>query len=224
MFLRILLIIILVILLVLLVAAVIAYRKKSIQREKEMEQAFLNSILISEQNPEQSSTTNTTKIDAIIGDRTLTELGFGASATPINIPSQEGQQFTLFISARQMSPIPGYFLLQQILLQGMRFSNNKKFQRYEEKNGKGRIIFSLEDPDQIIDMAKIGLLNSRRLKITLTKSNLDELKKDLSLMIKTVEELASQLAGNITDHHNNVLTVEEIQQLAENLSINSQVQ
>lgn len=106
----------------------------------------------------------------------------------------------------------GYELLQALLSVGMRFGEMNIFHRYEEGHDKSRVLFSLASATEpgVFDIQKMGATTCKGLCLFMPLTGRLQDDDVLSVMLDTVEQLASDLDGIVTDQFRKPLTPKTI--------------
>jgi cell division protein ZipA len=96
----------------------------------------------------------------------------------------------------------GYDLLQALLSQGLRFGEMKIFHRFQDKNGRGPILFSLAQATEpgTFNIHHMGSLNCKGLTLFMQLSGCSGVDSErFSLMVDSLKALKKELGGQILD-------------------------
>lgn len=127
--------------------------------------------------------------------------------------------FMFHIMAEEDNPYNGYELMQAILSVGMRFGDHQIFHRHEDKNGRGKILFSLASVMRpgTFDLHKMGSFSTPGLSLFFCASDVEDPIAIYELMLQTSGQLVEDMNGHVLDESRHLLTpakvVEQRQQL-----------
>jgi FtsZ-interacting cell division protein ZipA len=119
----------------------------------------------------------------------------------------------IMLAAKQGKPYAGYELLQSLLSAGLRFGAMDLFHRYEDLNGKGKILFSVASASEsgTFEINKMGAYVGKGLMMFLRLSSHRDLLFSFDAMIETAKQLVEDLDGDILDDERKVLTSDKIE-------------
>lgn len=121
----------------------------------------------------------------------------------------------IMLAAKPDRPYVGYELLQSLLSAGLRFGAMDLFHRYEDLNGKGKILFSLASASETgtFEINKMGAYSGKGLMIFLRLSSNKDLIFAFDTMLDTATQLIDDLGGDILDDERKILTAEKIEKM-----------
>lgn len=113
----------------------------------------------------------------------------------------------------------GYELLQSLLVAGLRFGAMDIFHRFEEQNGRGKILFSVASISEpgTFEINKMGAYSGKGLMMFLRLSTNKDLMAAFDCMLETAKQLVEYLGGDIFDNERNVLSPEKIQSIRDRI-------
>lgn len=119
---------------------------------------------------------------------------------------------TLYLIAPPQKNYRGYELLQSLLSAGLRFGAMKIFHRYQDKNGKGPVWFSLAQIANpgTFEMSKMGGFNTPGLVLFLQLNGKSDHEQAFEEMILTARELQEELGGDLLDSGRKKLTMDKV--------------
>lgn len=118
------------------------------------------------------------------------------------------------LMAGQGKTYGGYDLLQALLSQGLRFGEMNIFHRFQDRNGKGPILFSLAQATEpgTFNIHHMGSLNCKGLSFFMQLAGHREIDEErFSLMIDTINALKKELGGVILDDEKNEVSVDALE-------------
>lgn len=132
-----------------------------------------------------------------------------------NNHEMKGELLYIMLVARSDRPYTGYELLQALLSCGLRFGAMDLFHRYEDLNGKGKILFSVASASETgtFEINKMGAYSAKGLMMFLRLSKEKELMPAFDSMIETARELVEDLGGEILDDERKILTPTKIESM-----------
>lgn len=121
----------------------------------------------------------------------------------------------IMLAAHPDKPYVGYELLQSLLSAGLRFGAMDLFHRYEDLNGKGKILFSLANASEsgTFEINKMGAFSGKGLTLFLRLSANKDLALAFDTMLDTARQLTEDLGGEILDNERKILSNEKIEKL-----------
>ena len=113
----------------------------------------------------------------------------------------------------------GYELLQALLTAGLRFGSQKIFHRYQDKQVKEPILFSLASIQKpgTFEISRMGAHHCPGLVLFMTVDGSVDHLYAFELMIETAKQLEEDLGGELFDEHHQPLSPEVISKLSENI-------
>lgn len=142
---------------------------------------------------------------------------------PIDTSQQEKRKIHAVIPIYLLAPphqnYRGYELLQALLTAGLRFGAQKIFYRYENKQVKGDVLFSLASIQKpgTFEISRMGAHECPGLVLFMTVDGSVDHLHAFELMIETAKQLEEDLGGELFDEHHQPLTPEIIAQMSENI-------
>lgn len=110
-------------------------------------------------------------------------------------------------------PHSGYELLQSLLSAGLRYGPMNIFHRFEDANGRGKILFSvasIEEPGTF-EISRMGAYTGKGLMMFLRFSPGKDLSAAFEIMLETAKQLIEDLGGQILDDEKQVICQEKIE-------------
>lgn len=138
------------------------------------------------------------------------------SASPKKV-AKEQSLIMLYIMAPKGQPYNGYELLQALLSAGLRFGEMQIFHRYEQKTGRGKILFSLASATNpgTFELSKMGGFSCPGLILFLDLNKVQMPKKAFEIMLETVGQLSEDLGGEVLDESRQPLSKEKAVKLSQ---------
>lgn len=127
-------------------------------------------------------------------------------------PKQATQNIImLYLMAPNGQPYNGYELLQALLSVGLRYGNMQIFHRYEQKTGRGDVLFSLASATKpgTFDLPKMGGFSCAGLALFLDINKVKDPRNAFDIMLETAGQLAEDLGGKVLDEQRQLLTKEK---------------
>lgn len=130
-------------------------------------------------------------------------------------PPAPDELMLIMLAAKPEKPYAGYELLQALLTAGLRFGAQDFFHRYEDANGKGRILFSVVSASEAgtFEINKMGAYSGKGLMMFMRLANHKDVAASFEAMIETARQLVEDLDGEILDEERKVLTNEKIEKM-----------
>lgn len=121
----------------------------------------------------------------------------------------------IMLAAKPDKPYVGYELLQSLLSSGLRFGAMDLFHRYEDLNGKGKILFSLASASETgtFEINRMGAYSGKGLMMFLRLSANKDLTFAFDTMLDTARQLIDDLGGDILDDERKILTSDKIEKM-----------
>lgn len=134
------------------------------------------------------------------------------SATPLESHIDLPNIISIHLYAKEAHPYHGYELLQALLSCGMRFGAQNLFHRHEKKTGIGPILFSLAacTKEGTFDLSSIGGFSTKGLVMFLRPRQVNDPVKAFELMLKTADQMISDLDGVVLNDRQQKLTKSEV--------------
>lgn len=121
----------------------------------------------------------------------------------------------IMLAAKPDRPYAGYELLQSLLSSGLRFGAMELFHRYEDLNGKGKVLFSVASASETgtFEINKMGAYSGKGLMLFMRLSHQKDLLLAFDAMVETARQLVEDLGGEILDDERRVLTNDKIEKM-----------
>lgn len=121
----------------------------------------------------------------------------------------------LMLAAQPNRPYVGYELLQALLDAGLRFGAMNIFHRHEDRNGNGKILFSVASASEpgTFEITKMGAFSGNGLMMFLRLSSNKDLMYAFEIMLETAKQLIEDLGGDILDDERKVLGNDKIEKM-----------
>jgi cell division protein ZipA len=133
--------------------------------------------------------------------------------------SSEPKIVVLHLMSAKNQAYYGYELLQTLLSYGLRYGKRNIFHRYEQKTGRGDVMFSLASAIKpgTFDLQKMGNFSCPGLVLFMTMDDAKDPMKAFELMLETADHLVEDLGGNVLDEHRQAFTTEKMMQIRKNI-------
>lgn len=121
----------------------------------------------------------------------------------------------IMLAAKPDRPYAGYELLQSLLSAGLRFGAMDLFHRYEDLNGKGKVLFSVASASETgtFEINKMGAYSAKGLMFFMRLSHQKDLLLAFDAMVETARQLVEDLGGEILDDERRVLSNDKIEKM-----------
>lgn len=126
----------------------------------------------------------------------------------------------LMVLAPKECPHTGYELLQSLLAAGLRYGPMNIFHRFEDANGRGKILFSvasIEEPGTF-EINKMGAYSGKGLMMFLRFSSGKDLSTVFEIMLETAKQLVEDLGGQIFDDEKQILNNDKIEKMRKKIA------
>lgn len=130
-----------------------------------------------------------------------------------NITNLSMEIICLIILAPLDRPHSGYELLQSLLSAGLRYGPMNIFHRFDDSNGRGKILFSVASVEEpgTFEINKMGGYSGKGLMMFLRFSSNKDLTAAFEIMLDTAKQLVEDLGGHILDDEKQSLSNEKIE-------------
>lgn len=139
--------------------------------------------------------------------------------TEQSAPAAPARIIALNIMAEEDNPYNGYELLQAILAAGLRYGKMNIFHRFEQKTGRGRILFSLASINKpgTFDLPKMGGFSCPGLTLFMMLKDLEDPLVAFEVMLETAEQLVDGLGGVVLDDQKQALTKDYVVRIRQDI-------
>lgn len=159
--------------------------------------------------------TNNYDDDALLGTNNAAKRTLSSTAPQIKlVNSQADCVIILYLMAPEGSAYTGYELLQALLSAGLRYGKQRIFNRHEQKDGRGDILFHCASAiaPGTFDLTKMGAFSCKGLCLFFTTSSVSDPLSTFDCMLETIDQLVEDIGGQVLDDKRAVFTKERMVQ------------
>src|SRR3990167_1203424 len=160
-------------------------------------------------------TTDNYDDDALLGENNTEKKPLSSSAPKIkSVNSQADSVIILYLMAPEGSAYAGYELLQALLSAGLRYGKQRIFNRHEQKDGRGYVLFNCASAiaPGTFDLTKMGAFSCKGLCLFFTTSSVQDPLSTFDCMLETVDQLVEDIGGQVLDDKRATFTKERMVQ------------
>lgn len=136
------------------------------------------------------------------------------TSQPKSIHSQADCVIILYLMAPESSAYAGYELLQALLSAGLRYGKQRIFNRHEQKDGRGDVLFNCASAiaPGTFDLTKMGAFSCKGLCLFFTTSSVPDPLSTFDCLLETIDQLVEDIGGQVLDDKRAVFTKERMVQ------------